>query len=322
MQISQKTILAVTNLNKTFTVSRGWFKKPDYFTAVNNISFTLGEQEILGLLGPNGAGKTTTIQILLSLMTPTSGAITYFGKDFFTHRSEILQHVSFASTYVKLPGRLTIFENLDIYGRLYGLNKARRLEKIEKYLKFFGMWNLKDKETGVLSAGQLTRVMLAKAFISDPRIVLLDEPTAALDPDIAYDVRTFVKEQKNRYGVSILFTSHNMDEVTEVCDRVLVLQKGNIIANASPAQLASSVSTSRIDLIVPEQLPLLEQYLTDEHIIYKIESPYIKIELDESRIAQLLIHIARLGVTYSYVAIEKPTLEDYFLQIAQQTRTL
>src|SRR5581483_6310481 len=104
--------------------------------------------------GTNGAGKTTTIQMLLGTITPSSGNITYFGKNFFTHRSEILQHVSFASTYVKLPGRLTIFENLDIYGRLYGLTKSQRLEKIEKYLKFFGMWSVKDKETGVLSAGQ------------------------------------------------------------------------------------------------------------------------------------------------------------------------
>lgn len=314
----EEQILEVSNLSKKFISYRLPFFKKSEFLALDDISFSLKSGEILGLLGPNGAGKTTTIQILLSLMTPTSGTICYFGKDFLKKRSEILQHVSFASTYVKLPGKLTIFENLDIYARLYEMPRGIRLEKIEKHLKFFGMWNLKDKETATLSAGQLTRVMLAKAFITDPKIVLLDEPTAALDPDIAQDVRVFVKEQQKQFGISILFTSHNMDEVTEVCDRVLVLKKGKIIANSTPAQLASTVSTAHIELIITENSDILENYLKRNNFVYLFEKNKIKIQLNEQDIAKLLLDISRAGVSYSYIAIEKPTLEDYFLNISKQ----
>ncbi len=318
------SVLQVAHLVKTFPIKKTIFSKAkEFFTAVNNISFTLAQGEILGLLGTNGAGKTTTIQMLLSLMTPTSGSIYYFGKDFFTHRSEILQYVSFASTYVKLPSRLTISENLDIYGRLYGLSPARRAEKIKHYLIFFDMWSMRDKETGMLSAGELTRVMLAKAFIADPKVVLLDEPTASLDPDIAHDVRRFVLSQQKEHGVSILFTSHNMDEVAEVCNRVLVLKKGTIIADATPAQLAASVATARVELIINEGLPQLKEYLTQKNFSYSLEEnnlTRIIIETDEQKIPVLLSEITRAGVVYSYISIDKPTLEDYFLHIAQETR--
>lgn len=313
-----KEILIVDSLTKIFT-QRKFFGARKDFTAVNGISFTLHEGEILGFLGPNGAGKTTTIQILLSLMTPTSGKITYFGKDFFRYRSEILQHVAFASAYTKLPGRLTIWENLDIYGRLYGLSTAARKEKIKSFLSFFGMWGIREKSAGVLSAGQTTRVMLAKAFLADPKIVLLDEPTASLDPDVAYDVRKFVLQQQRERNISVLFTSHNMSEVEEVCDRVLILKNGSIIANNTPEEIALSISKTKVSFMVNnENLSKIEQYAQEQQLQYTITEHFIELRVDEDVIAPLLSQLAQRGVIYSQISIEKPTLQDYFLHIAKQ----
>ncbi len=296
------------------------FKKFNDFIAVNNISFQLKQGEILGLLGPNGAGKTTTIQMLLSTMTPTSGSIHYFGKDFFTYRADILQKVSFASTYVRLPGRLSITQNLDIYGQLYGVSSADRKKRIERFLKFFGIWEIRDREAGVLSAGQITRVMLAKAFISYPAIVLLDEPTASLDPDIALEVRKFIVEQQKEYGVSILLTSHNMDEVTEVCNRVLVLQNGIIIANNTPIELAASVTNTRVRLLITKNLESARNYLQENKLIYKQFGEFLEIEINEQKIAQLLNAFGRRDIYYDQISIDKPTLEDYFLQVARTAK--
>jgi ABC-2 type transport system ATP-binding protein len=306
------SILHVQNLTKQFRTKTGTF------TAVNDISFILDEGEVLGILGPNGAGKTTVIQMLLSVLQPTAGSITYFGKNFFMYRSEILERVSFASTYVRLPAQLTVRTNLDIFAQLYGIPSHKRKERIEQHLKFFGMWNLADKETGVLSAGQMTRVMLAKAFITDPKIVLLDEPTASLDPDIAQDVRAFIQEQQKQFGVSIVLTSHNMEEVSYLCDRALVLKNGIIIANNTPEKLALSVSRARVNLIA-EKPALLISYLEKTTHRYHKNDPIITIECDENAIAELLMNLARAGINYTQISIDTPTLHDYFLSIARDS---
>lgn len=312
--MSPSPVLSVHQLTKTYSG-----KKP--FTAVDHISFDLQEGEILGLLGPNGAGKTTTIQMLLSTLKPTSGEITYFGKNFYEHRSEILQQVAFASTYINLPHRLTIRENLDVYGRLYGLSKNERNHRMEKFLKFFGVWNQRDKPMNATSAGQTTRVMLAKAFMAHPRIALLDEPTASLDPDIAHVVRAFVLEQQKEYNVSILFTSHNMAEVAEVCDRVMFLQGGKIVANDTPENLARSVSISKVDLIVGDGLKRTIEYAKKHDLAHEVEARSISLSVDEHKIAQLLAGLAQAGVEYSQISIEKPTLEAYFLQLSKESKS-
>ncbi|MFA6066099.1 MAG: ABC transporter ATP-binding protein [Candidatus Babeliaceae bacterium] len=293
-------------------------KYADGFIAVNNISFDIKSGEILGLLGPNGAGKTTIITMLLSTLTPTSGRIFYFGKDFFMHRSEILKYVSYASTYVKLPPRLTIWENLDIYGRLYGLSYAQRYDGCKKLLTLFGMWDIRHREMGALSAGQITRVMLVKAFVTQPKIVLLDEPTAALDPDIAIDVRKFILEQQKEHGISVLLTSHNMDEVTEMCDRVLVLKNGAIIAQDTPEKLASTISQARVRLIIAGDMQRVVATMQENNWAHIITDTIVEIFVDEHKIAQLLMHLAHNGIAYEHIAIEKPTLEDYFLHIVKK----
>jgi len=315
--------LKVTNLTKTFPAQRtfwGAIKNPP-FTAVDTISFEVKEGEILGLLGPNGAGKTTTIQMLLSTLKPTSGDITYFGKNFFTNRSETLTQIGFASAYVGLPKRLTVRENLEVYGRLYGLTKQQRNERIKKYLEEFGVAHLANRETGALSAGETTRVMLAKAFLSNPKIVLLDEPTAALDPDIAQDIRAFILERREKDGVSFLFTSHNMGEVTEVCDRVLVLQHGKIIADNTPEALAAKVSMSHLELLTSNNsLQKAIDLVTTRGLPYHVHGHLLEIEVDEHAIAQILQELTRADVTYTQISIRKPQLEDYFVMIAKQAK--
>jgi len=307
---SNEVVLSVQNLTKVF---KG--KKP--FTAVDDISFELRRGEILGLLGPNGAGKTTTIQMLLSTLASTHGRITYFGKDFSEDRSEILQQVAFASAYINFPWRLKVKENLDVYGRLYGLDSNTRKHRMEKFLRLFDAWELREKEVSALSAGQKTRVMLAKAFLTHPQILLLDEPTASLDPDIADEVIQFILKQREEFNLSILFTSHNMAEVAEVCDRVMFLREGKILAIDTPDQLAKSVSVARVQLLVGDGLKRTIEYAQQHSLPYKLESRSIEIEVDELRIAAFLSGLAQKGVEYSQISINKPTLEDYFLQFSR-----
>lgn len=299
-------VLVVENLVKIFA---------NNFVAVDNISFALKEGEILGFLGPNGAGKTTSIQMLLGILKPTSGSITYLGKNFFTHRSEILQSVSFASSYLRLPPTLTVYENLDIYGRLYGLDKKMREANIDKYLKLFGMISYKNKKVLGLSAGQMTRVMLSKAFIVEPKIILLDEPTASLDPDVCAEIREFILAIKKSIKTSMLFTSHNMAEVEEVCDRVLVIKQGKIIADEKPENLAKSVAHTKIKLMGVNNDLLIN--LFKDQLKITLLPHETEIEIEEEKIAWFFNSLSKAGIDYSQVSIDKPKLEDYFLKIAK-----
>ncbi len=306
--MSRKIVLSVKDLKKVYPG-----KIP--FIAVGGISFDLREGEILGLLGSNGAGKTTTIQMLLSTLKPTSGSIEYFGQDFFSHRSDILKHVAFASTYVSLPWQLTVDQNLEVFGRLYGLTKDERKERTEPLLERFGIASKRKSFVSMLSAGQITRLMLVKAFMIRPKVALLDEPTASLDPDIAKDVIEFVFEQRDQFGTSILYTSHNMSEVAEVCDRVLFLKQGKIVADDVPGNLAKSVSTSRIRLQVGDGMKRTVAVAERLKLKFEIDHRTIELELDESQIAALLTALAEAGVIYTNIDILQPTLEDYFLHM-------
>lgn len=309
-------VLNVKNLTKNFKKGY-WPLKTTIYTAVNNVSFSLDKGEVLGFLGHNGAGKTTTIQMLLGTLTPSGGSITYFGKDFNKNFMATLEKVGYASGYDKLPARLTVMDNLDIVGRIYKIPSIQRATKIEKLLKFFGVWDLRDNQTGGLSAGQATRVMLAKAFINDPEIVLLDEPTASLDPDIAQQVRQFILAQSKEKNTSILITSHNMDEVTELCDRVLVLKKGQIVANNTPEELARSTSKVRVHLTITKEFDAALFYIKKEQLIHSIYGKSITVEIDEQNIANFLLNLSELKVIYSHISIDKPTLEDYFLNLTK-----
>lgn len=309
--MSRNVVVSVKNLKKIYPG-----KTP--FIAVSGISFDLREGEILGLLGSNGAGKTTTIQMLLSTLMPTSGSIEYFQKDFFKHRSEILKQVAFASTYVSLPWMLTVDQNLEVFGRLYGLTKAERKERTGALLERFGIAAKRKSNVSQLSAGQITRLMLVKAFMIRPKIALLDEPTASLDPDIAQDVIDFVLEQRKMFGTSVLYTSHNMAEVAEVCDRILFLQQGKIVADDLPKNLAKSVTSSRIQLQVGDGMKRTAAIADRLKMNYNIEHRTIELQLDESQIAMLLSALAEAGVIYTNINILQPTLEDYFLHMVKK----
>ncbi len=205
------------------------------FTAVDGIAFDVQPGEILGLLGPNGAGKTTTIQMLLGLITPTAGSIRMFGLDLTTHREQILQQVNFSSTYISMPYSLTVEENLWVVAKLYGMADVRR--RIDEVLKKVEMEDSRTKVTRRLSSGQMTRLALAKAFLTEPKVLLLDEPTASLDPDIAHKIRALLKEVRRSSGLSILYTSHNMREMEEMSDRIIFLQKGRIVAQGTAQEI-------------------------------------------------------------------------------------
>ncbi len=203
--------------------------------AVADVSFTVRRGEIVGLLGANGAGKTTTIQVLLGLTTLTSGAVRVFGQDLERHRVEILQRCNFSSAYTALPSNLRVRENLRVFAALYQVRDYR--PKMDALLQLFEIAHLKDKITGHLSSGESTRVNLCKALLSDPELLLLDEPTASLDPDIADKVRKILRRIQRERGITMIYTSHNMRDVEEVCDRVLFLHKGKVIAAGAPQEV-------------------------------------------------------------------------------------
>ena len=271
----------------------------------------------MGFLGPNGAGKTTTIQMLLGVLTPTSGEIFYFGKEFQSSREKILENVNFSSTYTNLPWELTVKENLTYLSYLYQIKNRR--QRIEKIVKIFRLEKLLNQQLQELSSGQLTRVNLAKALINFPKILLLDEPTASLDPEAASYIRHFLLKQRQQFKVSIIFTSHNMAEVEEVCDRVIFINHGKIIDDDTPQNLARKIETCHVELNVADGLKRTIEFCREQKINYKLEGRYIIVDLKEKEIPQFLQTLMEKGVSYDQIAIDKPTLEDYFLLTAKKT---
>ena len=211
------SVIEIDNLNK---------KYKEVF-AVKNINFKIDKGKTIGLLGPNGCGKSTTIGMMLGLIKPTSGVVLINGKDIEKNRTNLLQKMNFISPYIELPKKLTIEENLSVYGRLYGVKDLKN--KISELMEKLNLMEFKKRKTGELSSGQKNKVSLAKALINDPEILLLDEPTASLDPDVGDYVRGIIENFSSKNGSTILLASHNMDEVERLCDEVLMMNKGKII---------------------------------------------------------------------------------------------
>ena len=203
--------------------------------AVNDINFKINENEIVGLLGPNGCGKTTTIGMILGLLKPTNGKVLINGIDINKNKISLLHKMNFISPYIELPKKLTVRQNLIVYGKLYNVkNLNEQIDYISNKLRLNG---LMDKVTGELSSGQKNRVSLAKALVNDPKILLLDEPTASLDPETGDFVRTFLENYKKEKKISVLLASHNMDEVKRLCSSVLMMKDGFIVDRGAPDHL-------------------------------------------------------------------------------------
>jgi ABC-2 type transport system ATP-binding protein len=228
-------VLSVENLRKLYGDT----------VAVDGISFYVRRNEIVGLLGPNGAGKTTTINMLLGVLEPTSGSIRIEGIDIATRRSQALQCTNFAAVYAPLPGNLTVEQNLRIFGMIYGVKDLTG--RIDSLLRQFELERFRDTKCGVLSSGEQTRVALAKAMLNNPHLLLLDEPTASLDPSVAQEIRAKIRDFALHGPGGVLWTSHNMYEVAEVCDRVLFLSKGKIMLEGDPKMLPSEHGKSSLE---------------------------------------------------------------------------
>ncbi len=228
-------ILEVERLRKVF---RGE-------TAVEDLSFRVVPGEILGLLGVNGAGKTTAMNMILGLITPTAGSIRIFSQDMPRNRISVLRRCNFCSTYAALPSNLLVWQNLLVFGWIY---KVRRpLQKARELLELFEIAHLYGRVTGELSSGEATRLSLCKALINSPELLMLDEPTASLDPDIADKVRQALRHLQKETGMAMLYTSHNMRDVEEVCDRVIFIHHGKVIAEGTPKEILQRSAQSSLE---------------------------------------------------------------------------
>jgi ABC-2 type transport system ATP-binding protein len=231
----REAVLSVAGLRKNYGATE----------AVKGIDFEVCPGEIVGLLGLNGAGKTTTISMILGVLEPTAGSITIAGLDLARHRSRALAQTNFAAVYAPLPGNLTVWENLRVFGLLYSVKDFKA--RAEKVMDEFELKKFRDVKCGVLSSGEQTRVGLAKALLNRPRVLLLDEPTASIDPASARDIRQTIRAAVRQGDAGVLWTSHNMYEVEEVCDRVLFLSQGEIILEGDPRTLPAEYGKQTLE---------------------------------------------------------------------------
>ena len=235
-----KNSIEVINLSKSYKLK----------LAVNNINFKINENEIVGLLGPNGCGKTTTIGMILGLLKPSSGQVLINGIDIEKNKISILHKMNFISPYIELPKKLTVKQNLVVYGKLYNIKNL--IEQIDYLSNKLRLNKLLNKITGELSSGQKNRVSLAKALINNPTVLLLDEPTASLDPETGDFIRTFLENYKKEKKISVLLASHNMSEVKRLCNSVMMMKDGNIIDSGTPDDLIKKYGRENLEEVFLE----------------------------------------------------------------------
>ena len=263
-------------------------------TAVDHINFDVWPGEIVGFLGPNGAGKTTTIRMLMNILNPTSGELTIFGLHFKNGRKAILNRMNASSGTLSLPGKLSVEHNLRIFGDMYGIESPSA--RIDALIQKFDLTELRHRSLYSLSTGQQVRVALAKAFLNKPQLLLLDEPTASLDPEVADRVRNFLLDIVREEKTTVFLTSHNMLEVEKVCSRVLFLNEGEIQAEGTPKELAA------------------------RHRMWKLtinNQPVIEVDRDD--VGPTLTKLVQSGTALQSISIHEPTLEDFFVHSARKS---
>src|SRR3989344_4829601 len=306
----QNNVLEVKNLTKNFRSSAG------EFTAVDNISFSIKQGDAVGFLGPNGAGKTTTIQMLLGITNVTSGSIQYFGKDFFKHKQQCLQRINFTSAFNTLHGRISVWENLIVFATLYNVKNPK--EKIMNLINYFNSESLLNQRYWNLSAGQKTRINFIKSLLNDPELILMDEPTASIDPDVVDKTLSLIEELKDKRNLTILYTSHNMNEITRICNKVIFLDHGQIVAQDSPLSLTKRIGSAKLQITFDGDKEKLENYLKEKRTTYSFIKKYIVvINTQEKDIPGIIFGISKSGIWIADIEVKKPTLEDFFLQIAR-----
>lgn len=286
--------------------------------ALKSLSLTVDRGEFLGLLGPNGAGKSTTINILLGLILADSGSIRIFEQDFTTQPVAIRRRMNVAAAFTSLSGVLTVRENLRVYGRIYGV---KRLDaKIDELLERFEITDLAERKLQFLSSGQHTRVTLCKGLINDPELLLLDECTLGLDPDIAEKTRRALKEFQREKQTTILFTSHNMNEVEELCGRIAFLSKGEILRIDTAARIKSLIPQQVLEVRFRPGVDLSAlQRLDGTPHAEPGEDGTVRFVLDkpETQLDPLLRRLTQTGSHIADVQISRPTLEDVFIKVAR-----
>ena len=278
---------------------------------MHGISFRLDKGRVLGLLGPNGAGKTTTIHMLVGLTLPDGGRISYFGQDLHKHRRDCLQRINFTSSFNTLQGRISVWENLRVFADLYSVRDPAR--KVRELAEAFDIVDLLPQRFLTLSAGQKTRVNLVKSLLNDPEIILMDEPTASLDPDIADRTMAILESLKASRNLSMVYTSHQMDEVSRICDEVIFMDKGRIVAHDSPNGLVKRIAATQLRVVFSGDGSRIQSQLPEA----EVKGNVVKLTTTEARIPRAILAIDAAGVTITDVDIKKPSLEDVFLQIAR-----
>jgi ABC-2 type transport system ATP-binding protein len=294
-------IVEARNLTKIF----------DGKKAVEDISFDIAAGEIFGLLGPNGAGKTTTIRMLLNILTPTSGRLTLFGRAFSHDRAWILQQMNASSGTLTLPGKLTVQQSLRVFADLYSLPDANK--RIEELLEKFDLEEFRHRTLYSLSTGQQVRASLAKAMLNRPALLLLDEPTASLDPDVADRVRTFLVDVVKEEGSTVFLTSHNMAEVERVCSRVIFINKGRIQAEGSPRELTWQLKRVDVNIVTDTPLSQFPAAAYRPNMDINLKGCQIEIELDRDDVGFVISQLVKEGIHIKTLSTREPTLEDFFV---------
>ena len=304
----------VKNLVKTFPIKGG------KLTAVDNVSFEIKKGEIFGLLGVNGAGKSTMISILSDLMSADSGKIEMFGKDFSKNKEECKSKFNIATAYYSLHHRLSVKKNLEVFANLYNVKKPKK--KIEALCKQFMITHLLDTKLMSLSSGEKTRVVLVKALLNDPELLFLDECTVGLDPEMAEVTRDLLEKYNKETGCSILFTSHYMQEVERLCDRIAFMNDGRIVKVGTAKELLKELQMQKVTLHFTKNKEQAIKILKNNNIDYEEVSKgkiAFRIKNKNKIIYPLLEKFVKANLPFADIHLEKPTLEEYFIQQSRKS---
>ncbi|MFP4112402.1 MAG: ABC transporter ATP-binding protein [Candidatus Woesearchaeota archaeon] len=309
-------ILSVKDLKKTYP-KNSIFSKEKPVTALKGISFSAKQGEIFGILGPNGAGKSTAMNILADLLTSDSGSINIFGYDFFKNKEKIKENMSLINGYASYPTKLTVYENMKIYAKIYGVKDYNK--RILELLELVGIPEKKNKKFSELSSGQRTRVNIVKGLIHSPKLVLMDEPTIGLDPHIALKIRKLIRKISKVENTTIIFTSHNMQEVEELCSRIALLKDGNILKTASPHELTDLVDAQVYEIDYSGNSKIVKNIFSSfETLNISITKEKIKFEATRNfELNDLLRSFVKNNINIVHINIKKPNLEHIFIEVAE-----